>query len=419
MDSWIDGANDVGVDARIDIGPSSDAGLDPGWRRLAGFPDDCYVERALHPENVLAFHWEPCIDDLPACQMAVLDWSAYPLDAIGPLNGGNGSGHTFVWQLVEPGRAHSILCATHDDACAAAWRSRYVVGSGHTACLAQLTASEEGIGANAASVDPGALETAHIAVAPWGDLSALDSNVWTSSASLIRSGDVLQTPSTSATTFAGMLQSGNILAVEPPTAQVLGQGDLGPVVVGHSVLWNWGDATGATAIHISRIGGTEVELYRAPAGVSSYAVRADGTWITWLIYDASRSTETLWAAPYRETSPLARRPLWGDLARGTSGTIGGGFFAHVDSGADGLQQPVHVVDLTDGSRRTVQIPYTLPDASGWRITGDPTWVSRDELAFPAGRISSTARLQTVLRIDLTALPVEPLPRPDAGIDGGR
>ena len=137
-----------------------------------------------------------------------------------------------------------------------------------------------------------------------------------------------------------------------------------------------------------------------------------------LIYDASRSTETLWVAPYRETSPLAGQPLWGDLARGTSGTIGGGFFAHVDSGADGLQQPVHVVDLTDGSRRTVQIPYTLPDGSGWRITGDPTWVSRDELAFPAGRISSTDRLQTVLRIDLTALPVEPLPGPEAGVDGG-
>jgi hypothetical protein len=44
-------------------------------------------------------------------------------------------------------------------------------------------------------------------------------------------------------------------------------------------------------------------------------------------------------------------------------------------------------------------------------------VTRDEVAFPAGRIAASGeRLQTVLRIDLRGLPVEVLPA--GGEDAG-
>ena len=416
-DAGFDAANEVGSDARLDGGPDAnvDAGPDPHWQRLPGFPDECYVERALHPENALSFHWENCTDELPACQMVTIDSSTAPFDHILAWNGGNDLRGSVAWHLIEATGTHDVIVITHDEVAIAAWRSNYRVAGASCGPWVALGAATMGV--DQQFVRGG--ESSHfVSVASLSDLTTLDSMVWTSTSELVPPGDFLQTPSASGTTFAGMLLSGNILAVEPPNAEVLGQGDLGPVVVGHSVLWNWGDASGASGIHISRIGGTEVELYRAAAGTSVLGVRADGTWITWRSYTASSPGDTLWAAPYRETAPLDARPLWNDLSPGTSGTIGDGMLAHADQPEPGADLVIHVIDLADGSRREVALPDPLPSGATWHISGEAAWVTRDEVAFPAFRIDGSHTTSTLVRIDLMALPAQALPGPDAGVDGG-
>lgn len=412
-EAGLDGSSDVDLDAQVRL--DADAGPDPGWERLPGFPNDCYVERATRPENVLAVHWEPCLDALPACEMAVLDWSILPLDRIYVLNGGNDAHGIFAWSLIRGREAIAVI--VRDSSIALAWRTGPYAD--HSACSANSAASGDGVGVEAYSLTMDGVNHGFVSTVSWDRVAELGNDPWMEAGPLFPDGDSLGTPSTSATTFAGVLLSGNILAVEPPSsAAILGHGGLGPVVVGHSVLWNWGDPTGATGIHVSRIGGTEMELYRAPAGLSVLGVRADGTWITWRSFTTTSTGDTLWAAPYRETPPLDARPLWGDIGSGGySGTIGDGMFAYgANDSATGLPA-VRVVDLSDGSRRSVLLPR-FPDGTEWSLLADPAWVTRDEVAFPAGRISPTGRLQTVLRIDLTSVPVEHLVVPDAGVDAG-
>jgi hypothetical protein len=63
------------------------------------------------------------------------------------------------------------------------------------------------MGVGALVIDPAGSVTDFVGVAPWSDLASLDSPVWTSTRALLPTGDILQTLSTSATTYAGMLRA--------------------------------------------------------------------------------------------------------------------------------------------------------------------------------------------------------------------
>lgn len=405
--------HDVGMDA-TDVG--SDAPLppdDPGWERLPGFPDECFVERARQPEAVLAYHWEPCFDDMPACEMAIVDRSVAPLDRAVSLGGGNDARGVLVWHLRgDRDSPYSYLALARGGSVAVAWRSGPFADGSY--CDASPVASAEGVGLEAWSAPRGGAYVGHVTIGPWDDLERLDAPVWNETRDVIPTGTFLQSFSVGGTTFAATVSNGRIVAVEPPRAAVLGTGSE-PVVVGRSVLWNWSDATLATAIHISRIGGTETVLHVPPVGTHLYGVRSDGLWITWRggIDDPTgvhfRLNE-LWAAPYRETAPLDARRLWTDLGQsGYNGTIGDAMFVYVTADETGTHAAIRVVDLADGSRRTYTVTTDFTSSQGWFLSGDAAWVTRDELAFPAHHIDGTALARTVLRIDLTGLPVEPLP----------
>ena len=50
------------------------AGPDPAWARLDGYRNDCFLEHALHPENVGRIHWAPCpAGNAPSCRIAELE----------------------------------------------------------------------------------------------------------------------------------------------------------------------------------------------------------------------------------------------------------------------------------------------------------------------------------------------------------
>ncbi len=50
------------------------AGPDPGWTRLDGYRNDCFLEHALHPENIGRITWAPCpAGNAPSCRIAELE----------------------------------------------------------------------------------------------------------------------------------------------------------------------------------------------------------------------------------------------------------------------------------------------------------------------------------------------------------
>jgi len=406
----IDAPSDADIDSNVDAALAPD---DPGWTRLPGFPDACFVERARQPEAVLSFHWEPCADSLPSCQMAVLDRSVAPLDRVVTVPSGNDSRGVLWWRLLDRDGGRSIFALIDSSHVLAAWRAGPFLNG--YACDVSPAAGQNGVGVETWFTGVGRDRGAWVGVAQSSDLSTLLAPVWSLSDSVVGVGDFLEVPSSSETTFAAMTTTGHIVAVEPPTAGILGDGGE-PVVVGHSVLWNWGDATGATAIHVSALGGRETEIYGAPSGTHLYGVRADGAWITWRA-GADDPTgvhfplNELWAAPYSETGPLVAQRSWTDLVNsGRSGAIGDGMFAYDGYDATLARYAIYAVRLSDGARYEYALPF---DASSggvqWGIATDPAWVTRDEVVFPAGRVHGSERLYTALRIDLTALTPQPLP----------
>jgi hypothetical protein len=85
QDAGRDGGVDAGRDAGRDAGArdaAPEAGTDgstdpwdPGWVRLPGFPDECGIERAEHPERVVRpFPWEPCPEQPVGCSRAITGW---------------------------------------------------------------------------------------------------------------------------------------------------------------------------------------------------------------------------------------------------------------------------------------------------------------------------------------------------------
>lgn len=402
-DTSPDDAPDATFDAPL--GPD-----DPGWQRLPGFPDACFVERARQPEATLAFHWEPCTDGLPTCEMAVVDRSAGPLNTVAASHGGNDARSVLIWTLDRDDAPGSMVVVSREDSVAGAWR----VGpfSSHYFCGAAAPAGPNGMGLELSSGTGTRASADLISVASWTNLGQLDAPTWNVSSDIVHAGDFLEAASASATTFAAMTTTGHIVAVEPPDATLLGDG-AEPVVVAHAVLWNWGDATGGTGIHVAVLGGTEIELYRPPAGNHVYGVRADGEWIAWRgglddSTGASFPLNELWAAPYSESPPLDAQQIGTDLTGGgLNGTIGDGMFAYTGADATGTHQAMFVIDLAARTRREYVLPTDL-GAVGWVFDGDPAWVTRTEVVIPATG-GTTTRFHTALRIDLTALPASPVP----------
>jgi len=423
IDAGLD-ASDAGLDvSAIDAGPPTDAWLspdDPGWTRLPGFPDECFVERARQPQAVLAFHWAPCLDALPGCQMAVIDRSVARLQSVGSGAGGNDGREILVWWLVPmtPSGAwgpYQYWVVTRADVAVAAWR--FPQNGPRLDCGGGPVTSSEGIALNTWwNLAASAQHAGYVSVAPWSDLARLDAPMLTSSETL------WMLFSVSATTLAsGPDQSGEFVAVEPPRFATVGHGRrFSPsIAVGHSVLWDTTDATGtSSSIHRSTIDGPDTVVYTA---APFYLTGADGTWLTWATGtigpNGYATFDELWAAPYSETPPLTPRRLWTAASAGTRGTweasgfggsgrIGDGMFAYL-----GTSPPttVRVVDLAGRTRREYAMPPLAPNLDGWSFTLDPAWVTRDEVVVPAHRVAGGDTLETVVRIDLRALPLEILP----------
>ncbi len=404
-------------DVPQDTSPDAPLGPDdPGWTRLPGFSDACFVEHARQPEAVLAFHWEPCRDALPHCDMALLDRTVGELHGVAPFQVGVGA-RTLIWILWDTPARQEIDVLASVDRVLGAWRATL---SQSTYCGAALAGGSDGLALDAWQAGDLAMAPDHVGVAPWNDLDALYDATWISGPDVVNPHDFLEAPAGSSLAFAAMTTTGHIVAAEPPEGAVIGDG-AEPVVVGRTVLWNWSDATGASAIHVGGVHVPERELYAAPAGTHVYAVRADGQWITWRagIEDATGQTyrlNELWAAPYRETPPLDAHLYASDLVAGgfsePKGTLGDGMFAYQGPDETGTHQAIYVIDLAARTRRVYVLPTVIPGGFGWGFQSDPAWVTRDEVVVPAvwsDGVHADTYLRTAVRIDLTALPTEPLP----------
>ena len=148
LDTRVDaGATDAGHDAAVpdtgtDAHPLPD---DPMWERVTFFPDACNVFRARAPEALMAFHWMPGVDDLPACQMPALDRMPHPLRNVSPLSGGNDLRSVMLWVFEDNTIPETQYVITRDDVPAAAWLLR-TSSDPHVGCVPELTASAVGVG---------------------------------------------------------------------------------------------------------------------------------------------------------------------------------------------------------------------------------------------------------------------------------
>ncbi len=434
-DTRVDLGHDAGVDSPSFVDAASDAscatprdgaidatvldaspGIDPDWRSVAGYGAECDVAAALHPEGAMAFHWEPCAGALPDCQMTVIDWAPAPLDRVVGVNGGNDERGTLEWHFAARGAiVEDYLVVTRGTRVMAAWRIRLV---GMHACAPSLALSADGVAVDDYIAPATGPATERVAVASWANLATLLGPVWRSTAAEIPAGSFLETPSTSATTFAAMTPAGAIIVAEPPRGGLVGHGAY-PVVVGHVVMWNWGDAAGARGIHAATLGGGEVELYRAPTGTHTFSVRSEGTWIAWRAgandpTGATSALNELWAAPYAETGPLDARLLRTDLVGDEYlGTVGDGLYANIGPDPTGTITAVVVTSLADGSRRYVLLPTPDECNTGWWLDpAEVAWVTRDEVAVPMHYVNHPAGLESfdaVLRFDIRDRPAEPIP----------
>jgi hypothetical protein len=258
-----------------------------------------------------------------------------------------------------------------------------------------------------------------ISIASWDDLSHLDVTAWTSSPDILPPGVFLETPSVSAFTYAAVATDGDIIAIEPPRAAIVGHSGDTPVVVGHTVLWDWSDATLRSEIRVGGLDASETTLFAPPAGSHVLGVRSDGDQIAWLggaddVSGASVPLNELWVAPFRDSPPLSARLVRNDLAHNSMlAAVGEGMYAFLGADSSGIRGAIHVIDLATGSRRSYEMPFdTSTGGVRWRVLLDPAWVTQTEVVFPASREQGTTVLHTILRIDLTAIP------PDASIDAG-
>lgn len=419
-DVGTDATDDVGRDAARDVGADADAGPDPEWQRLPGFPDDCYVARARHPENVLAFHWEPCTDGIVGCEMIVFDRAIDPDLRPYGLAGGNSAARIWAVGSRDSATPYLTISVVRDDAVVAAWRGGpNAHGSG---CSTELAASDDGLGVDTWFMAAGGDGFDRISTAPWRDLASLDTDTWTSTPASIPTNTFLEMPSASATTYAAVDTNGWVIAVESDREATIDTIGDGPVVIGRAVLWDWSVTTTDTAIHVGGLDVLETTLYTPPSGEHVLAVRSDGTYIAFLqgADDPTGATyplNELWVAPFRTTAPLDAHLVRDDIMRNDiDAAIGDGMYAYVTGVATAEQ--VCVVDLASAERRCVDLPFDLtPGGVRWRAPGHVAWVTRSEVAFPASREEGSTPVPTLLRVALSTLAPEPAPM-DAGVDAG-
>jgi hypothetical protein len=419
-DAGTDASN---VDAEVDDTSADDANVDaalapddPGWERLPGYGSECWTDRARQPAAVLAYHWEPCSDGISGCQMAIVDRSVAPLADVRGLAGGNDARGVAQWHLVGTADPiEDIVVATRDDVVLAAFRQ--ISTNPHVFCGPALVGSFDALGLDNYYGPAPTPSRDHVSFGPWSDLSPLSELGFT--AAFEAGSTFLETPSVSATTYAAVLTTGDVVAIESGRGSVIASTGDGPVVVGQTVLWDWSDSAQHSAIHVGGLDRPEEVLYTPPVGEHVLGVRSDTSWTVFLQgrddpTGASVPLNELWVAPFRAAPPLAAHLVRDDLAgNGPGGTIGGGMYAYRGADASHTRDEMHVVDLASGARSTVALPFSSGIGVSWSVSRDAAWVSASEIAFPALRTEGTARLETLLRINLASLAAE-LPPADAG-----
>lgn len=416
-DAGGDGGHDGGHDAndddargsRHDARVPSLAADDPGWTAIPGFPSDC-LQYARQPQAVLQFHWAPCGDGLPACTWIVVDHATATVRNLFTSGRSDSRGVVF-WTLDDgatPGQ--EIIVVVRDDAPQWAWRQPIRTAE---QCFVIPTGSTTAIGADALYWFSAARRDDFIGLASWTDLTPLVSGLWQLPSGAISATDLAQSPSASATTFA--LDTTNaILVVEPPRWMRFSPGESDtPVVIGHEVLFDWSGVTSGSAIHAASLDGGERTLFSEVDGRHVFAVQADATSIVWRAGADDPTGMTfplneLWTAPF-ETDParFSPRVVRSDLPQcglATCGAIGGGMYA--EAGSD----YVRAISLADGSQRRYPFPPRSADGTFWFFSGNPIWVSPDEVVtFGGRRVNFDPPALAAIRIDLRALPVEPAP----------
>jgi hypothetical protein len=410
-----DGARDA---ARVDSGEEPDLDTQVGWVPLEGFPPECMMARAEHPEVLFRASFRPCGDAMPGCVEIPPD-SRFSIrhfhSKAGHWHDGE-RGYFVVTESRSESETINVIADTEGGAYAA-WRDAQVPG---IACVG-WTAVGDGYGAHGAialrSPDGMASRTEgpqRFYHAPLSEVGRLDEPTFIAD-DVFRRGNSIGWIETSATSFLVRTDySREVVIVEGDRwVTMAGSPRLGFAdntrLVGREGLWTaMGPGPTEARLVVGGIDHEETVLHAEP-GAALFDVETDGVDIVWrrTIRDSRTgeiTTRELWTAPYT-TDPAMFRPrrVVADLPPMATevGTVGAGYYAFADQDQEVTYiSTVYVIDLRDGSRWRYDLPLV---PAHWYAHG-AAWVTSDEVAVATSTSDGMGgRRQTLIRIQLSAM----------------
>lgn len=395
---------DAGGDAGADAGPRDGGPDDPSWVRLPGLPDECPIERALHPERIWDVSWLPCTDaageEIPGCTKT-------------PTRSGfsgawNDDGE--VWLRMIGGDALGegrIVGIGHvDGRVVAAWREP------------QRSVDDSSIFCSVTARAVGGGRAAFVAqFADWNDMTQSRAWLYVGTPNTIGSttDPVHEFPATFVPrdrTIVELWISAELLALqvspdgslysyrEGEWATLTGRGTVeglprGTVIVGDQLVWEaWLSLDQIRLAHAPW--GSPAAVFYDPRPLTLYGFGSDGVDLAWFENrsrgDGTFDRQEIWTAPFRRDLDALepRRVVEVDLYA-TRPAVGGGWLAM--RRIDGGLQRVEVFSLRDGSRRTFVPP-------GGYVLDEPYYAREREIMFRGAGTQA-------IRFDPTLLAADP------------
>jgi len=352
-------AGDAGSPETCDAGSG-----DPGWVLVPGLPDECRIERALHPERIAVLcAWEPCPGESHGCSRA--KYLGFP----------HGPGWDTAdrgWYDAERGRGYVQMSGSNRDrmdlivdvdrGAIAAWRTP---PGGR--CHARSVAFGDGLAAIYIE-DTFAGERGFAYRAPIDEIGAF--------AEPLFSGDAIaahEIAVSSALVAVAIPVSGGVMALSSEGATPLG-GD--PVVgepyelrvVAEHALWiDREEFTGRVRVAVASPGSPAAWLYE-PDGLQG-TLETDGRALAFVVREDAERGE-LWTSPVAfRAGDLAPRRV-ASITATASVAMGGGWYAYA------LRERLVLVELTSGRTKSWHPP---PGHSLLYSSGRPAYVSRTEV----------------------------------------
>ncbi len=393
-DAGSDGGRDAGRDGGR--GDGGDAGAaDPDWRAMNGPPDNCLIERALHPASLLQWAWEPCVG-VEGCERAVPSQPGVTF-----LSAQRAGGHVWVTGAFEDARYQYTFLGSLDGTVVAGWRgpTGQVQSAANTVCAVGPIGVGQSTGAAVIiyfGTDLGRTYLYEASVESLADVEMPIDSVDTGSSppTALAVSDSLVVGEMSGGAYLLAWSGGENHVLSSPA--ITGT-PLHVRVIGDQAIWeDWGDMPQLAAATF----GSPASVYLSVdmAWVSGWAT--DGSDLAWkqTYLDASGhwTHVDLWTAGYQADPAVLAPHMVARIDSLQPGVVGDGIYAALT----GPSRPrgYELYDLSDGRRRTYVPPVSVPGVE------DPLYVDSTMLLYRSGTSAEGAFL---VRIDPGSLSYDP------------